>query len=150
MPREKLSITIKDVVLKEVDARSETGADPELIVGRSTIISRDLERYYESLKYVRQQLRDQFSTKEISLILDSANGMLLSDPVSVRLLWANVEDAISLDELDKKWEVDGAMLVAKLRALDYFSLCALADACERWWNRVGRGEQPDFTAALAD
>lgn len=148
MAREKISITISEAALKEIEARSESSSDIT-IAGRSTIISRDLERYYESLKYERQMLRDKLSTAEVSLILDTLNGLLMSDPFTIRLLWANVHDAIGMDSLDKKWEVDGPALVRKLKGLDYISLCALTDACERWWNRVGQGEQPKFDECLA-
>lgn len=142
MPATKISITIGDV-LGEIDARGERGA-----VNRSGTINRDLERYYEILRYGRQALRDRLSTAEIAAILDNLNGCWLSEPVSVRLIYANVEDGLA-EGLAKKWQIDGPALVAKLKALSFAESCALADASERWWNRVGNGEQPEFAEALA-
>lgn len=141
MPANKISITIGDV-LNEIDARGERGS-----ATRSGTINRDLERYYEILRYGRQFLRDRLSTAEISAILDNLNGCWLSEPISVRLIYANVEDGLA-DGLAEKWSIDGPALVAKLKALTFAESCALADTSERWWNRVGNGEQPEFAEAL--
>lgn len=141
MPANKISITIGDV-LSEIDARGERGA-----ANRSGVINRDLERYYETLKYGRQSLRDRLSTGEVSAILDNLNGCWLAEPVSIRLIYANVADGLD-DGLAEKWNIDGPALVRKLKNLSFAELCALADAAERWWNRVANGEQPSSEEAL--
>lgn len=141
MPANKISITIGDV-LSEIDVRGERGA-----ANRSGVINRDLERYYEILKYGRQSLRDRLSDSEISAILDNLNGCWLSEPVSIRLIYANVQDGLE-DGLAEKWQIDGPALVQKLKNLSFAESCALADASERWWNRVANGENPGFNEAL--
>lgn len=141
MAANKISITIGDV-LSEVDARGKRGA-----ANRSGVINRDMERYYEILKYGRQSLRDRLSTAEISAILDNLNGCWLTEPVSIRLIYANVADGLD-DGLAEKWKIAGPALVEKLKSLSFAESCALADAAERWWNRVANGEQPDFAEAL--
>lgn len=139
MPLKKTSVTIYEHVLKEVESRG-----PE----RSSVINRDLDRYYESLKAARIQLRQVLSDGEIGLLLDNLNGTLMSETYGVRLIYANVEDAITYENIDTKWSVDGAVLVEKLRRMDFIQLCAIADAAERWWNRIAKGEQLEPKEAL--
>lgn len=141
MPANKISITIGDV-LGEIDARGERGA-----ANRSGVINRDLERYYEILRYGLQSLRDRLTDSEMAAILDNLNGCWMAETVSVRLIYANVEDG--LDEgLAEKWQIDGPELVRKLKNLSFAESCALVDAVERWWNRIANGEQPGSEEAL--
>ncbi len=142
MASNKLSISIMAKTLNEIDSRGERGA-----ANRSGVIDRDLTRYYEILKYGRQSLRDALSVAEISAILDNLNGVWLSEPVSIRLIYANFADGLE-EGLAEKWKIDGPALVEKLKSLPFDELCALADAAERWWNRVANGEQPSFGEAL--
>src|SRR5262245_43748628 len=51
MPLDKLSITLGESALKEVDLRTTFGG-----ANRSGVISRDLDRYYEALKRARAKL----------------------------------------------------------------------------------------------
>ena len=55
------------------------------------------------------------SRNEACAVCDAANGLIL-DESSWQSLWAEVADAIRLDGLDEKWEIDGTGLVARLRA----------------------------------
>jgi hypothetical protein len=113
-------------------------------------IERDLLRYYRALRDARAVLRERLSVAEMSLILDTLNGAWV-DQNSIAWIHAEVEDAIRLNQLDEKWKVDGPALLAKLRQLDYIHSCALADAAERWWHRVGQGEHGlDPAIALAE
>lgn len=145
MPLDKVSITLRDSVLESVDARGERGA-----ANRSGVISRDLERYYESLKRARAELREKLSEAELAAVLDNLNGVWMAEPVSVSIMWANVADGIALEKLDQKWNIDGPVLVAKLRTMPFIEVCALADAAERHWNRAGNQEDPPMSEALAD
>jgi hypothetical protein len=139
MPRKQITITIDPDVLTALDTRGEE---------RSTVISRDLGRYYDACRQARKRLRELLSPAEIALILDTTTSARFEAPSAIRLLWASVADAISLDHLDKKWKVDGETLVAKVKGLDPFLTIALVDACERWWTRIGNGEQPEPVEAL--
>lgn len=92
--------------------------------------ARDLERYYA---LVEEELGSLDLTEaQASLICDALNGTLL-EPYSIRLLWAEVDDAVHLNGLDRKWGVSGPALVEKLRALTPGQKFALADAVERFW-----------------
>lgn len=123
MPMSRITITIPEKVLREVDARGDN---------RSAVISRDLERYYTLLQRVIKRVR--LSVEEACLIVDALNGILI-DANTVQLLWANVADAISLDRLDQKWGIDGQFLIEKLRGLNELQAMALVDAAERFWEK---------------
>jgi hypothetical protein len=112
----------------------------------SGLIRRDLERYYAVLA---DSLREVNLTQaEASLVVDAMNGTLM-EPHSYRLLWASVSEAIHDEGLDEKWDVDGPALVEKLRALSPGATLALVDACERYWQRVSRGETAAETSLVS-
>jgi hypothetical protein len=97
-------------------------------------INRDLGRYYTALREARASLREKLMPQDLALIVDTLNGTAFADASSVAALWVEVEDAIELDHLDEKWHV-----VSLLQSLSYLESCALVDAAERWWSRVGQG-----------
>lgn len=86
----------------------------------------------------------RFSRGECALILESCNGVAFIDTISIQLLPENIVDAIDIDKLDKKWQVDGNALVEKMRKLSYGDKMAVVDAISLWWDKVSRGEQPDY------
>lgn len=98
---------------------------------RSHIINRDLERLYTL--YKRTLRETPLALSEACLIVDALNGSLM-DANAAPMLWVSVEDAIKLDGLAAKWEVDGPTLVEKLRGLTAFQCMALVDASERFWS----------------
>lgn len=112
---------------------------------RSPIIASSLERYFEILRRELTSLR--LSRGEMGMILDVLNGTAFSEPFSMQLLDAEIEDALQ-DSYAEKWEIDGPALVHKLRAASFAQKVAVIDAAERWWYRVGRGERPDVAEAL--
>ena len=82
---------------------------------------------------LEQELRRLDLTEpEASLIVDALNGCM-TEPHTVGLVWANVADAVSLDHLDRKWDVDGPALVQKVRSMTPCQAAALADAVARFW-----------------
>lgn len=98
--------------------------------GESLVAKRDLDRYYAALSAELRAV--SLSEPEALLLCDALNGVL-HEPHTVPLLWASIDDAIRLDRMDAKWGVDGADLVARLRALTYTQALAVIDAVERWW-----------------
>ena len=97
---------------------------------RAPTINRDLERLYTL--YERALRRIDLSVEEACLIVDALNGSLY-DAKTARLLPATIRDAIQLDGLDRKWDVDGEALVEKLSGLDDLTCMAIIDAAERFW-----------------
>lgn len=101
---------------------------------RSASINTLADRYMHILAGSRLDLSDA----ELSLIRDANNGTVFT-PARTGLpgLAYNVEDAIKLDNLDRKWGVDGAALVAKLRACTRAELACLVEDVERYWSSAG-------------
>lgn len=136
MPVQKFSVSLPENLTSELAAREGE---------RSTILARSLGRYFEIL---RRELRTlNLSRGEIGMILDVLNGTLFAEPFSIQLLDAEIEDAL-VDGYAEKWEIDGPALATKLRNASFAQKVAVVDAAERWWNRVGQGDQPDVAEAL--
>ena len=138
MPYEKFNISMPEEITNEIASRGDN---------RSGVITLSLERYFAILETSRRALAEKFDKRECGLILDVMNGIIHVDTISISLVYAEIEDSLS-DGLDKKWKVDSKELVKKLRALNYAENAALVDAVERWWNRVGNGERPDYDELL--
>lgn len=136
MPVEKVSISLAPDTLGVITAR-----DPG---NRSGAIAHVVGRYAGLMQRIHRDLRTRFSAAECGLILDALNGSYLRDDVNVMLLHASIEDAIVMDHLDRKWEIDGQALMLKLRECSAPDLYGIADAVEVWWNRVSGGEQPAY------
>ena len=96
---------------------------------RSETITTIVRRYAELCRRDQPQLE----VNEWKMVCDILNGIWLNDSASLSYVWAEVADACQLNHTDKKWEVDGAALVNKLRALTYGQLVALVDEVERFW-----------------
>ena len=139
MPVIKQSVRLFPAVAAEVDRRGDQF---------STQLNRMISRYADLMARGRRELRAILSDQELGLILDACNGTAFMDSVSIQLVGAGVADAIGLDGLDGKWDVDGDALVAKLQALTYAQRLAPVDAVQTWWNRVGNGEAPAYGEAL--
>lgn len=85
----------------------------------------------------RAILRDAVPTLaygEWMLCCDALNGIDLADS-AVGFVWAEIHDAIDLDGLDTKWKVDGAALVAVIRALPLAGRWALLDVVDAFWDQ---------------
>lgn len=95
----------------------------------SQVASRDLERYYNALV----QNLPRFSYNEAMLIVDALNGYLfqseIPDAVSINIL-----DAMEMDHLHEKWNVDRDAFTKRLRQLSSFEQLAIGDAIEQIWN----------------
>ncbi len=132
MPAPKTSITLSRIAQREIDRRTENiGIDG----GRSATISRHLERYFSMLDRARRELRQIFSDNEAVLIVDVLNGVAFWDTFGIYMVAHEVADGISLDGLDRKWEVDGKALTDKLAALNDAQQLAIVDSVTMWWNR---------------
>lgn len=141
MAIDKISVSLPSELLDEIGLRD----DGE---GRSGTIANCLSRYFAALQMARRGLSKLLSDDEVSLILDVLNGVAFHDQYGYQMIFAEVADGIELNKLDKKWKVNGKSLVAKVQGLNFCESVALADASERWWKRVGDGENPETNEAL--
>lgn len=97
------------------------------------VAARDLGRLYDLLEVEHARLAPTFSDAEWMLLRDACNGTLW-ETSTIRLLWAEVADAIDLAGLATKWGVDDPRpFMARLRALTPLQSLAVVDAIERWW-----------------
>ena len=140
MPVQKLSVSLTLDIMAEITTRAEGNI--------SGAINQALERYLALLARARAELRNQLSDHECALIIDATNGTAFADTISLGMLWDEIEDACQLDQLDRKWDVNGSDMVAKIKAAGMIGQTALIDASERWWNRVSAGEQPAYGELL--
>lgn len=69
---------------------------------------------------VAHELKGVFSISELSLILDAMNGLYLEPAFAGQHVLLNVEDAIALDGLDKKWKVSKNDLLTKIKSLTIY------------------------------
>lgn len=127
----------------EIESRKDNG-----LMSMNRVMERDLERYYHMLRVARSEAAKLLSKDEAALIADAMNG-IMTDPQTIGLLPHGIRDAIDLDKLDKKWGVDGEMLVAKLENVPLLTLAAIVDAAERFWAAVARGEDRELREMLA-
>lgn len=142
MPVQKFSISLMDNTMKEISKRYHVEGE------RSMAINRSLDRYFDLLTRTRRELRQLLNDKEMGLILDALNGTAFFDTFGIYLVHHEIADAISMDGLDKKWEVDGKALVNKMTTMNDAQRLALVDAVQVWWDRVANGEQPEYSEAL--
>lgn len=103
---------------------------------------RDLERYYRLIDRTLQGV--VFSVAEASAIVDACNGTFWDSSNLFDGLALGLEDAISGDQLDQKWGIDGERLLAKLRALEPVQHLAIVDAIERFWNADRSRDREDI------
>lgn len=93
-------------------------------------------RRYRNL--LARALRDiTFTRGEACLICDALNGTAIFEQ-EYMFIAAEIEDSIRLNGTDEKWSVDGPALLGKLSKASATTLCAIADAAERFWQDPNR------------
>lgn len=143
MPVTKLSMSFRPQIMAEIERRSEVE-----LGNVSGVVNKALDRYFALLARARAELRSQLSDNECALILDATNGTMFANTFSISHLWAEIADACDMDQLDRKWQIDGGALVAKIQTSGMIGQAALIDASERWWRRVSQGENPGYGELL--
>lgn len=114
--------------------------------GKSARINEVAARYLE----MRRQETPALAEAEWCAICDVLNGTLL-DSTSIRLLWAEIEDA-ALDGVGQKWGIDLRALAIELKELRYSQLVAIAEVVERFWRTPpseGQGHREMLVSAGA-
>jgi hypothetical protein len=123
MATNQIQFRASEQMIAALQERSEVGKSPSLVA----------EEMIEAYLYLLQVSLPKFTENEAMLIVDAMNGVLL-DYHTASLLWANIDDAIRLDGLAEKWQVDGPTLVARVRSMTPFEQWAIYDAVRRAWN----------------
>ena len=133
MPK-RLSITLSERTHTAVESKSEN-FDWNI----SGTLERLVSRYTDLLRREAATLDKMFDDKEKGLILDALNGTGFFDSFAIYMVGAEVIDAIEMDGLDKKWDVDRAALTDKLNSLNNGQLHSLVDGVQTWWNATTKG-----------
>lgn len=81
------------------------------------------------------------TTDEALLIVDALNGIIIYPELAEQLLPHEIADAIALDHLDKKWNVDGAALLEKIKVLDNAQANDLLRRVGKFWDDSYRVEE---------
>lgn len=102
---------------------------------RDILLAEEVREMLEAHAFMLRRCTPTFTMNDAMLIMDALNGVLLMKE-TVHLIWAEISDAIHMDGLDKKHNVDGDALVKRLRDMGQrpFECMALADAVSRAWN----------------
>jgi hypothetical protein len=108
-----------------------------------------LYRYFHLLEDAVRRLG--LTKQEASLIADALNGWWVNaePPSLIRAgLYMTVLDAIELNQLDKKWGVNGSEILEKLKALSELEAIALVDAIQRFWYEPDSSDISDVSEKL--
>ena len=83
----------------------------------------------------RHKRATQFTNDELSLIMDALNGVRCMDGLPVKFhIISNIVDAIEVDRLDMKWNVDRTVLSRKFEALTETQAKDLYEKVCRFWD----------------
>ncbi|MDN0081966.1 hypothetical protein QU487_04250 [Crenobacter sp. SG2305] len=86
-----------------------------------------LERYAEIVRHEQAALGRRFVDAELRLVAEVLHGIRFDSAASCRGLWLAVEARLIDEELDRKWKVDGDVLLEKLKNLSYAQEVALIE-----------------------
>lgn len=98
--------------------------------------------------HTMHDLRGKFTRGELMLMVDVMNGHWYNPHGAGQEMTPNVSDGIALDHLDKKWEIDGKALNAKLAALTMFDRACLEIWIQAFWNQNDHGNIEEYVAVM--
>lgn len=134
--KKKRNIYIGPALGQLIDERAGDGARSV-----SGVINACADRYLET---VRRHIPD-LKAEEWMLIFDALNGVWAGDAIALAIqsLPLGISDALTLDGLADKWEVDGPALLSRLEAMDWCQRLAVIDTAERFWADGNWPSDPD-------
>ena len=137
--RRKISPRVEEnahATLKEVFGTSNAGA--EFV----------LNSWPALYKRTLHGLKGKFDREELMLLIDVMNGTILTPAIAGGHIGANTTDGIDLDGLDKKWDVGGAILKAKIEQLSAFERACLEWWIQTFWIQEDHGNVEEYVATL--
>lgn len=96
----------------------------------SSGIEEILNRYKDLIAIEKRNLN--LTKNEAMLIVDSLNSTMKNLMV-VQGLEANIEDSFFYEHLDAKWDVDGDLLLEKIKNYNNLQKLAILDGVEYYW-----------------
>lgn len=88
------------------------------VKNKSAAATAAIENWLACERDSRRRLKNLLTYEELKGIVDVVNGTLIA-PALARFFRHEIEDAISIDKIDVKWEFDAGALTAKM---DQFSM----------------------------
>jgi hypothetical protein len=134
MPSIKFSISLPPIVVASIDARGDE---------RSSVIRYSLQRYVAILEASRRILSSIFTQEEILLLVNTLPEYT-DNTVAIGHIAMELMAAIDLEQVDKKYGIDGKLLVQKLVKLSFVECVALIDAVEFWRRCDANGNTPSY------
>lgn len=107
-------------------------------------IEEDLGRYYLMLSETLRAMR--FSRNEAMMMCDICQNAavfrrtLNTLSAASLILYANFRDGIILDQIDRKWGVEGEAFLERVKNFTPLEALAVFDAVERFWNEPQKDE----------
>ena len=92
-----------------------------------------LEAFFELYRRTIFNLRGRFTGGELSLMIDAMRGNMLTPLLSGQHLAISCMDAMRLDGLDKKWNIDRDLLEGKMTQLTLFEAAVLEIWSKGFW-----------------
>lgn len=92
-----------------------------------------LDAFPPLYKRTMVHLEKHFNAGELMLIIDTFNATALTPALAGQHIEASVADAIELDGLDKKWDVDGRRLITKIADLTVFEAACIEIWANGYW-----------------
>lgn len=92
-------------------------------------------------KRALKNIEGKFTRGELYLLIDTFNASMLTPELAGQHLELSAEDAMILDGLDKKWNVDQESFLSKLEGLSFFEKACLEIWVRAFWE--GKRENQD-------
>jgi hypothetical protein len=102
--------------------------------GFKNILKQEREIINALKKETLLEIKQTFTSKEASLMIDALNGFIYTPEASSRdVLIAEIMDAIKYQKLDEKWKVDKDKLLSKLASLSSFQAFVILQTIAEFW-----------------
>lgn len=89
------------------------------------------------------QMKGKLTRGELCLLIDTFNATMLTPELTGQHIELSAADAIALDGLDQKWEVEKESFLSKLKKLSFFEKACLEIWVRAFWEGKREG-QDDF------
>ena len=100
------------------------------LTGGITYVTASFPQLY---KRTLHYLKSKFSRGELMLMIDTFNATALTGEIAGQHLELSVFDAINLDGLDQKWEIDKDEFLHKIKALSFLDCACLEIWANGFW-----------------
>jgi len=102
--------------------------------GFKNILKQEKEVIDTLKKETLSEIKQMFTSKEASLMIDALNGFIYTPEANSRdVLISEVMDAMKYQRLDEKWGIDKDKLLSKLASLSSFQAFVILQTIAEFW-----------------